>query len=142
MFIFFVSWISSSASQAGLRAITTICSTVLSLSTPWLLFTYNAHGTVFITLSCDADEEEGEELKVSEAVEQALNTRSKGILKQISCLAPEAYSDVKELRVWASTFNVNGEKPQPDHDFRSWLIHPGDLSCRVSTYSCADSRAS
>jgi hypothetical protein len=67
-------------------------------------------------------------ISISEAVEQLLKTRSKGILKQISCLSPEAYSDVKELRIWASTFNVNGEKPQPEHDFRSWLLHPGEWS--------------
>ena len=89
--------------------------------------------TVCIILRCEADEEEDGDIAVSEAVEQALNTRSKGILKHISCISPETYSDVKELRVWASTFNVNGEKPQPDHDFRSWLVHPGDLSDLVSS---------
>lgn len=73
------------------------------------------------------DDEDDEELVISEAIEQALKTRSRGILKHIACLSPEAYSDVKELRVWSSTFNVNGDKPQPDQDFRSWLVHPGDV---------------
>jgi hypothetical protein len=89
------------------------------------------------TIRLVVDEEDEEEITVSEALQQALKTRSKGILKHISCLSTDAYSDAKELRVWASTFNVNGEKPQPEYDFRSWLLHPGEIAVHVVQSHCS-----
>eukprot|EP00892_Ulva_mutabilis_P005822 jgi/Ulvmu1/3611/UM017_0023.1 len=63
---------------------------------------------------------------LNEALEQALNTRSMGIRNHFASLSPESYSETHELRICTSTFNVNGEKPKPDHDYRSWLMHPGE----------------
>jgi hypothetical protein len=62
---------------------------------------------------------------INEIVNQTIATRNKGIRQRFTSLKHDAFLNSTEIRVWASSYNVNGSHPAPIHDLRSWLMHPG-----------------
>lgn len=63
--------------------------------------------------------------QVNERVTQLLTSRTRAIQGHFADLPPQKFISTTELRVWASTFNVNGTCPSHEVDLRSWLTHPG-----------------